>query len=404
MATEVIMPKLGLTMTEGKVIDWKKKEGEIIKNGEPLFTVETDKVAIDVESPASGTLLKILIPTGELVPITEVIAYIGEPGESLPEIKKTIYAPTAETSQPGLAEIKNVQADKQLAGTLPIFISPLARRLAKKNNVDITDLIGSGPQGRIIEADIQKIINERQTGAETITTSINVPSEVFSLNQVKRLTAKRMSESFQTTPHFYLEKEINCYRLVELHKKMSLEMEGKNKAHCTYTDFIIKALAATLPNNPLLNATWANGQIRLYKEVHLGLAISTPLGLMVGVIHRTEKLTLDEISAVREALTQRAKDGKLTQDDVTNGTFTLTNLGMLGIDSFTPIINPPQSAILAIGALADRPIVDNSQLVVRPTLKMTLAVDHRVADGVEAAALIKDLSELLDESPESLLG
>jgi len=402
MTTEVIMPKLGLTMTEGKVIQWLKKEGETVQEGETLFTVETDKVALDVESPASGTLLKILVPEGGTAPIAEVIGFIGSPGEPLPEVKKVAPQPAA-SAQPSLRPVTPAQAQPVSAGA-PQPISPLARRLAADHNIDINQVAGSGPGGRIVEADIQKIIADKGTVGEQVQPAMDVPSELRPLNQVKRITARRMSQSFQTVPHFYLNVELICDRLVETRERLQAEFENKHQVHLTYTDFLMKALALTLPQHPLLHASWEDGQIRVYQEVHLGLAVSTPQGLVVAVIHQSEKLSLLEIARRSDELTRRARENKLTPEDVANGTFTLTNLGMYGVDSFLPIINPPQSAILAVGAMTERPISEQGRLVLRPTMKLTLAADHRAVDGVEGAEFLKSLVEVLTLGIDKILG
>jgi len=193
--------------------------------------------------------------------------------------------------------------------------------------------------------------------------AVDVPSELRPINQVKRITARRMSESFQTVPHFYLNVELVCDRLVETRERLQAEFESKYKVHLTYTDFLLKSLALTLPQHPLLNGSWENGQVRVYKEVHLGLAVSTPQGLVVAVIHQADRLSLAEMAQKRDGIAQRARENKLTPDDIADGTFTLTNLGMYGVDSFLPIINPPQSAILAVGAMSEQPASEQGKLV-----------------------------------------
>ena len=394
MATEVIMPKLGLTMTEGTVIEWFKKEGDAVKAGESLLSVETDKVAIDVEAETSGTLLKILIPAGQVVPITTIIGYLGEPGEKVPERP----APAQQTtSQPAQVQPLQRMESKSGAssGSTPLSISPLARRLAKENQIELVNVQGSGPQGRIVEADIQKLIQARKVGSESTSTE-GVPFEMRPLNQVKRVTARRMSESAQQIPHFYLNMVLDCSRLVAAREKLLPEAEVQHHVHLTYTDFLLHALAQALVQNPIFNASWVDGEVRVFKEIHLGLAISTDQGLVVAVIHDCGRMALHEIAIEREALAKRARDGKLTAEDIAKGTFTLTNLGMFNIDSFQPIINPPQCAILAVGALQERPFAENGQLVVRPTMTLTLAADHRVVDGAEAAAFLKQVSENLN--------
>ncbi|OQY32427.1 MAG: hypothetical protein B6243_07490 [Anaerolineaceae bacterium 4572_5.2] len=388
MATEVIMPKLGLTMTEGTIVSWLKQEGETVEKGDALLEIETDKVVLGVEAPAGGTLLKILADTGETTPLAQIIGYIGEPGEKLPqpETAPTDAAPLP-SPQPAVAkkktpasQIKTSPLAKRLAGEYnidlstvagtgpqgrivkediqrvieaqkvnvqsapapPVKASPLAKRLGREHNIELSTVEGTGPQGRIVEVDIRRIIESKKTDTPAESMVEVVPSQLQSITRIQRLTARRMSESFQTAPHFYLNIEIN-----------------------------------------------------------LGVATATEQGLVVSVIHQAESLSLEEIIRARTALSQKAKDGKFSPDDVTGGTFTFTNLGMFGIDDFTPILNPPQSAILAAGAIVERPVGENGQVVLRPTLRLTLAIDHRVADGVDGAMFLKDLRALLD-SPETL--
>jgi len=393
MATEVIMPKLGLTMTEGTVIEWFKKEGEAVKAGEALLSVETDKVAIDVEAEVGGTLLKILVPAGQAVPITTVIGYVGEAGEKVPEHA----APTGQADVPLAPAISPQPVERKSEtqdGSNPVSISPLARRLAKENNIDLSGVTGSGPQGRIVEADIQTLIQAQKTSTGS-GTSVGVPFELQPLTQVKRVTARRMSESAQQIPHFYLNMEADCSRLVAAREKMQPEVEAQYHAHLTYTDFLLYALTQALVTNPRLNASWAEGEVRVFKEIHLGLAISTDQGLVVAVIHDCATMTIADFAREREGLAKKAREGKLTAEDIANGTFTLTNLGMFDIDSFQPIINPPQCAILAVGALKERPVVLNGQLAARPGMMLTLASDHRVVDGAEAASFLKQVVENL---------
>lgn len=395
MAIEVIMPKLGLTMTEGTVINWFKKEGEVVKAGETLFSVETDKVVIDVEAEAGGTLIKILIPAGQAVPITTVIAYLGQPGEKIPEAPAPAETTASRNAQTEPAPV--LKREGRVSDiSIPLSISPLARRLARENQIDLTGVIGSGPQGRIVEADIKKLIRGHTVGSSVINTE-GVPFEIHPLNQVKRVTAKRMSESAQHIPHFYLNMEVDCSQLVAAREKLLPEVEKEFHVHLTYTDFLLQALAQTLVQHKIFNSSWVEGEIREYKEIHLGLAISTNEGLVVAVLHDCGKMTLPEIATNRDTLANRARDGKLTAEDIANRTFTLTNLGMFAIDSFLPIINPPQCAILAVGAVQERPWVKNGQLVVKPTMTLTLAADHRVVDGVEGAMFLKQISENLSK-------
>jgi pyruvate dehydrogenase E2 component (dihydrolipoamide acetyltransferase) len=399
MITEVTMPKLGLTMDEGTILSWLKAEGDTVRAGEALLSVETDKVAIDVEAPANGTLLKIRVQEGNTVPLGEVLAYLGDPGEAIPEKMK----PAPGFSVAVAAEARQaVNLASPPAG--PIKVSPIARKLAEENQIDLSTLQGSGPQGRIVEADIQAILSQREQSAQSKPVLANIPYRLQPLTTVQRVTAQRMSESFRTIPHFYLSIELNITRLVELRQGLLTEYEGRLGIRVTYTDLLLKALALTLPKHPLLNASYhTDADIKVYDEINLGIAIASEHGLVVGVIHSAGRMSLGEIVQARQALTVKAQGRKLMPDDISGGTFTLTNLGMYGVDDFSPIINPGQSAILAAGAILERPVSEDGTLVLRPTLHLTLGVDHRVADGIVGAIFLKDFRTLL-ESPEGLKG
>ncbi|NPV86204.1 MAG: 2-oxo acid dehydrogenase subunit E2 [Anaerolineae bacterium] len=395
------MPKLGLTMTEGKILAWYKTEGETVQAGEPLLNVETDKVALDVEAPASGTLLKILYPAGDAaIPLETVIAYIGDKGETLPTLQskasQTLTARSPESEY-------TVATAGATSSDAPIKISPLAKKLALEHQIDWETLKGSGPQGRIVEADILQTIEQKKNSSPLTSPSTSpetqagqpIPYRVIGLNQTRRVSAQRMTESYQTIPHFYLRKEIVLARLVELRNYLLPEFEKKLGLHLTYTDFFLRALAMTLPKHPLMNASWKDGEIHSYTTINTGIAIATQRGLVVGVIHSIEKLPLEEIVRKRALLAEKARQAKLEWNDISNATFTLTNLGSFGVDDFDPIINPPQAAILACGAIAERPIADAGKITLQPTMRLCLAVDHRVADGADAAAFMSDLCELL---------
>jgi pyruvate dehydrogenase E2 component (dihydrolipoamide acetyltransferase) len=392
MATEVIMPKLGLTMTEGKIMRWVKKEGDTVTAGETLFIVETDKVTLEVEATASGTVLKTFYKVGDTVPLETVIAYIGQPGE------EPVQAPhPAERPGSSLPEAKSLAVlpaaqENQAAG--PIKISPLAKKLAAVNGVDLAKVKGSGPQGRIVEEDIRSYLN--LSGKEQAALGNPAGAKDIPLTHIRRVSAQRMSESFHTAPHFYLRSETNLSGLVELRKKLQQTFEKETGLHPTYTDFFLRALALTLPRHPLLNATWLDDTtIRCFEHINLGLAVAGGDGLLVGVIHDADRLSLAEIIRQRTSLIEKARANSLTLEEMSGATFTLTNLGMYGVDEFFPILNPPQSAILAVGAVSERPVGEGGGVVLRPTVRMTLAVDHRVADGADGALFLKDFQGLL---------
>jgi len=420
---EVIMPKLGLTMEEGTIIRWLKGEGEEIEKGKPLFEVQTDKVVMEVGAPASGTLGKILTPEGDTVPVVQVIAYILEPGEEAPE-EWPIPAAVAEAAPakpvPG-AKVLATPAARRLARdkgidptqvkgsgeggiitredllrfleekpapevTAPerVKASPRARRVAQEKGVDLSQVQGTGPQGRITESDLLDFL---------------AAQELLTPGPIQRLTAQRMTESFTSTPHFYLTIEAKATKLVELRERLQPIMEEKAGVRLTFTDILIVLVAKALRDHPLANASWEKGRIRVWKEINIGLATAVEEGLMVPVIKKADEKGLAQIAGERKELADKAVKGRLSLEELEGGTFTLTNLGMFGVDEFGAIINPPQSAILAVGRIAERPVVEEGQVVARPTIRLTLSVDHRVWDGAEGARFLSDLKALI-EGPE----
>jgi len=396
MAIELTMPKLGLTMDEGTINSWLIKEGEYIEAGKTLLTIETDKVTIDVESPASGTLLKIFVKEGETVPVSHLIGYLGRPGEALPE-RLVQEKPTSNFVPAKIKpeKIDNLRSSFQTG--LPILISPIARKLAEANNLDYSTIKGTGPGGRIVEEDIQKVLKAENA---------NEANKLYRLEKIsplKRVTAQKMTESFRDVPHFYLQKQIMVDKMVELRERLNSNTQQNTLIHLTYTDFFLKSIAVSLQSHTWLNACWAEDGIHLFNEVNLGFAVATPKGLVVAVIKDAQSKSLTTIAKERGELSKKAKENSLTQDDISGGTFTLTNLGMYEIDSFMPIINPPQTAILAIGGISEKPVVEDHKVEVRQVLNITLAADHRTVDGVQAAEFVNSFTQLITDNPDKLI-
>ncbi|HUV74818.1 MAG TPA: 2-oxo acid dehydrogenase subunit E2, partial [Anaerolineae bacterium] len=274
--------------------------------------------------------------------------------------------------------------------------SPAARRVARERGIALETVVGSGPGGRIVEQDVLDLV------AKGVKPAVE-GGKVVALSPIHRLMAERMTQSFSQTPHFYLGVEVNAAALVELRQRLVDICEKKADVRVTFTDLLIKLVAVTLRAHPYANATWENGRIRLFEEVNLGLAAAVDEGLVVPVIGHADRLSLTEIAKARSILAAKASQGRLSLDEVTGGTFTLTNLGMLGVDVFQAIINPPQSAILATGRIADRPVVENGKVVARPTIHLTLSVDHRVLDGASGARFLQDLRRVIEDPYEFFL-
>ncbi len=428
---KVIMPKLGMTMESGFIVNWLKKEGEHVKKGEPLLDVMTDKVTIEVESFKTGYLKKILAEEGEEVPVTEVIAYIGEEDEEIPEeIVRKKLAPLKvskeEKVKVKVAEEekipieKVIEYEKEKEGEIKkgkekeeeitkvsrnkILASPLAKRLAKEMSINLSKISGTGPGGRIIKSDVLKAAKEeklkkkekaeieKEIEEKPITPEIlkNIP-----LTGLRKTIAKRMSKSKSEIPHITLFIDVDMSSSESFKEKINQEI-GEKKI--SYTDLIIKATALSLEKYQILNSTLENEKIVIFKDINIGLAISIEDGLIVPVIRSANRLSIEEIANKRVKLVKCARDNKLELKDVTGSTFTITNLGMYEIDYFSPIINPPEAGILAVGSIVKRPVVDKEDdITIKPMLKLGLALDHRILDGAVGAKFLQYLRNILQE-------
>ncbi len=379
MITKIIMPKLGETMDEGQIGKWLRKEGEKVEKGESLFEVTSDKANFEVESPSTGVLRKILAEEGQAVPVTKVVGYIADSmEEQLPE-EVTTGTPPPEPVSPPSERKKRIK------------ISPLARKLAEQRGIDISQIKGSGPGGRITKEDVERFQPVAKAQGEGIP-----------LSGMRKLIAQRMSQSKREAPHYYLQTEIDMSDAVRLREDLLPEMEKTFSVRLSYTDLMIKATALSLEQFSLLNSTYENEQIKSFKQANTGVAVALEEGLVVPVIRDAAHKTLWQIAQERTRLVARAKEGKLTQEELSDGTFTISNLGTFEIDLFTAIINPPQVALLAVGAIKERPAALDGQLVIRQTMKVSLSLDHRVVDGVAGAQFLSRLKELL-EKPYLLL-
>lgn len=399
MVVEVKLPKLGRIMEEGKIVNWYKGEGDEVEEGEPLFEVETDKASSDVEAKTSGTLLKVIASPGEIIPVNKIVAFIGEPGEEIPEIteKEEIKESEAEEKiqekEPSKEEVPK-PSEKEKAEKVKAI--PAARRLAKEKGISLSKVRGTGPQGAITEEDVEKAITEEETPEE-----IKVKEKV-ALEGMKKRTAKRMTESFQEAPHFYLSKEVDMEKAAEFRKEITSKIKKESGVKPTFTDIIVAAVAKTLKNNPYINATLDEEEIVLYEDVNVGIAVATDQGLVVPVIHDANEKALSEISSQRSELVDKARSNNLQVDEISAGTFTITNLGMFGISQFDAIINPPESSILAIGEIKEKPVAVDEKVEVRKRMNLTLSIDHRIVDGAIGANFLEDLKKVLENPYEEL--
>ena len=391
MPLNVVMPALEMAQETGKILAWLKKEGEPVAKGEPLLEIETDKAVVEVEAQGDGILAGVCAVVGAVVPVGETIAWLLKPGEAVPaEAAKNQSGRSAVSSASGGAE-ERVAATTSTSASA-INISPKARRLASEKGVDPARVRGSGPGGEILAADIL-------AAAEAASASAAAPDGGAALNAVARLMAERTTQSWTTVPHFFVTREVDAGPLVEWHRQLRAAGEASGAGRLTITDLLIVFVASTLRKHPRLNSSWTGQGIAIHADVNIGVAMAVEGGVVAAVIHQADTMSLGEIGAARGELADRARSGKLRPSDIAGGTFTISNLGMHGVDSFTAILVPPQAGILAVGRIADRVAVVKGKPAVRPMLTLTLSCDHRVVDGAAAAQFMKDLAESIAEPP-----
>ena len=410
MIHEIILPMLGETMDEGQITAWRKAEGDKVTRGEPLFEVTTDKAAFEAECPADGYLRKILFPASDAaIPITKVIGYISDkPDEPLPSKAKAAPAPARQTpaapavSSPAPAPTLPVTA---LADTqrVKIKISPLARKLAAQHNINIEQLRGkgTGPGGRIVKKDVLALA-QAAPAAQTPPSALGQTREI-PMSKMRRVIARRLLQSKQTIPHYYLTAQVRADDFIKLRTDLIDTVKKACGIRLTYTDLIIKAVGLALADFPTVNATFDGDKIIVAAQANVGMAVAIPDGLVVPVIRAVDSRPLTQIVSDRSALVVKARAGKLSVQEMTGGSFTVTNLGTLPIDQFAAIINPPEVAILAVGQIAKAALVDDADhIVVGSTMHMTLSADHRVVDGAVGAEFLNRLIDIL-QGPYQIL-
>jgi pyruvate dehydrogenase E2 component (dihydrolipoamide acetyltransferase) len=387
MAISVVMPALEMAQETGKLISWLKKEGQAVAKGEPLLEVETDKAVMEIESPGDGLLAGVKVQAGAEVPVGQTIAWIVSPGEVPPadEVAAASGRKITTAGPPTLSSAEQTLAPTQLA-TQTVKISPKARRLAREHGIDLANVRGPGRGGEILASDIL-------TFAESTTSSQRTTVERGS--PISRLMAERTTQSWTTVPHFFVVREVDVGALNEARQKLAPEIEKSPGLSLTYSDLLLALVARVLHKHPRINASWTGERVRTNDEINVGLAMAVEEGVVAPVIHHVDRATLGEIAAQRFDLTKRARVHKLGPIDIAGGTFTISNLGMFGVDAFTAIIIPPQAAILAVGAIADRVVPvgvgPDARPGIRPMMTLTLSSDHRVVDGARAAAFMCDV-------------
>lgn len=399
MAFSVVMPALEMAQETGKLLAWRKQEGDRVVKREPLLEIETDKAVVEVESPADGILAGIKAEPGADIPVGQTIAWIVAPGEA-PPIESAATAPAARAGSQTKTETELSQPAAALAGreqtpASNAKISPKARRLAKELGVDLATVRGSGPGGEILASDVQ-VAASAPAAAEQKSGSIEVPIALG------RIMAERTTQSWTTIPHFFVSREVEATALNEYRERMADEIERSHQFRASHTDVLVALAARVLLKHPRLNASWSAEGIRLHDRVNMGIAIAVNDGVVAPVIPNAHTARLLEIAMQRRDVAERARAGKLRPADISGATFTISNLGMYQVDQFSAIITPPQAAILAVGSIADRVVAVQGQPAVRAMMMLTVSCDHRAADGALAALFRSDLAEAI-RNPEKTL-
>jgi pyruvate dehydrogenase E2 component (dihydrolipoamide acetyltransferase) len=454
MATNVILPALGMAQETGKIIRWLKSEGELVRQGEPLVEIETDKAAVELEAPATGIVVGIVAAPDDEIPVGQTIAQIVEPG-SVPQsgengtqkissassiiaiedatrastpvsplaariaaehhlnieeiqpigkriLKDDVLSYLQKQGQKREQPVSTVQPEsvRPVSAVGLLAASPKARRLAQEQGKDLATIRGSGPDGAILTADVlaASLPTPAQVVTETAIDAASSEQQELATGRTWRLMAERTTQSWTSVPHFFLQRDVNASRLMIWRE----QVQKRTSEKITYTDLLVKVVAALLQKHPRLNASWSGGRILLNGAVNIGIAAASDEGLIVPVIQRANTLPVGQIAQRRKELVERTRSGKVRLEDVSGGTFTISNLGMYGVDSFKAIINPPQAAILAVGRIVERVVPVGGQPAVQPMMSLSLSCDHRVVDGARAAQFLSELADVLEE-PLALL-
>lgn len=455
MAKNVLMPQMGYDMDEGTLLRWLKQPGEEVERGEPIAEIETDKVNIEIEAFDSGVLARTLITEGQTVPVGEVIAIIGEPGEEIEEVPEPATAngkaveeepeetsvaqppaeatepepepePAAAAPQPAPAREERAPSVMETPSGERVRASPLVRRLAGEHQIDLTQVNGTGPQGRIVKRDIEPYIEGREPIPTREEAPVEAPApeeervvreapapaerverpaaEIQELSRLRQTIGRRMQQSFQEAPHIFITRSIDMGKAMELREQVNAELDDDSEV--TVNDLIIKAVGVALRQFPVLNSAFVDGKREMHDRIDVNFAVAIEDGLVSPFIPEADRATLGEIARKTKDLVRRAREGGLRPEEYAGGTFTISNLGMYGVDHFTAVINPPQAAILAIGAAQMKPVwnAEDEEFEPRMIMQVTIAADHRVTDGAEAARFLNHLKDLLENPMRMLAG
>jgi len=450
MATPILMPKMSFVVDEATILEWLKQPGDEVTKGEPLLEVESEKATVEIESPGTGILGPELAPPDTTVPLTTIIGYLLEPGETSPKLELFGRDGTQEKAIEAGSSQSTSEAEKRgsqkTEGEL-VRASPSAKRLAREKGVELAAVEGTGPKGRITEKDViafiktqagqprsvritplaRKLASDlgidlrsiqgsgrggRVTAEDVkiaslepapVLVGLDMKTEIVERTTIQRITAERMTFSFQKVPHFYLNVQINMSRAVAMREALLPSIEAKAGVRLSFSDILVGAVAHSLRAYPDMHVSFENDQLKRLSDINVGLAIDTARGLVAPVFYKADQLSLAEIASRRVDVIERANQNRLTPDDMGGGTFTISNLGMFGIDSFSAIVNPPQAAILAVGRITKQAVVVDDALQIQPAMWMTLSVDHRAVDGAGAARFLQHLVRYLEEPYKMLV-
>ncbi len=403
MAYSIVMPALEMAQETGKLISWRKKEGDAVAKGEPLLDVETDKAVVEIESPADGILAAVKAREGDVIPVGQTIAWIVAPGEKPPTESKSSATVTGRKMEPQASSPSGASstssASSPTSPTANARVSPKARRLAREHNIDLGSVCGTGSEGEILAEDVLALVNADGSPSSAAGSATGATEP---MSTTARLMAERTAQSWTSVPHFFVVRELDATALLAVREKLAAAADRAQTTRVTHTDILITLVARTLMKHSRVNATWTGEGVHLNPDVNIGIAMAVDNGVVAAVIPSAHMKNVSEVAALRSTLTERARSGKLRPADITGATFTISNLGMYNVDAFTAIIPTPQAAILAVGRIADRVVPVDGQPAIRPMVTFTLSSDHRVIDGARAAQFLNDLASAILE-PEKWL-
>ncbi|MDH7499510.1 MAG: dihydrolipoamide acetyltransferase family protein [candidate division NC10 bacterium] len=412
MVTKVIMPQMGLTMEEGKIVEWLKKEGERVEKGEPLFQIETDKVTLEVESPGSGIVRKILVKEEETVPITTVIGFIAEADEAIPEVE----APAKETV-PSQAELK-AEVEQKVAAKPPtpeaaagerVKASPVAKKLAEEHKIDLSKMKGTGPGGRITKEDVEAAIAgaavaapAAAVGAAPAKPALPAEGNLQPMSSMQKIIAERTAKSKVAAPHFYVGVEVDMSKALALQEQLRPKVQVEVGQKLSLTEILVKAVALALKEVPRAHVGLEGDRIKFLPEANVGVVVAMEEGLLIPVIRRADSKSLSQITKESKELVAKARAGQLKPEEYSGGSISVSNMGMFGVDHFTAIINQPEAAMLAVGRVIEKPVALYGMIAIRPMMSITMSCDHRLLYGTHAAQFLGKLKEIL-ETPDPRL-